>query len=104
METDYKKPHHVLLFFNTEKVTDAAEAIIREHQQYYQNLKECGKAIISGNFWNQPKSFVVLLVSCDAELEEIINCDPALKQNLVELTRAMPFATPVFSESTFECI
>lgn len=102
METNYNKPHHVLLFFK--KVTDEAEAVLNEHYQYYQNLKEQGKAIISGNFWNQPKSFVVLLVSCDAELEDIINSDPALQQNCVELVRAMPFATTVFSDPALEYI
>ena len=58
---------------------------------YYDNLKSNGKVVISGNFWNQDKNFVIVSVSDDDELVQIIENDPAIRQNVLELIKAMPF-------------
>lgn len=50
-----------------------------------------GKVLLSGNFWNQPRNFVIVHVASDQELEQIIENDPAVKQNILKLVRAMPF-------------
>jgi uncharacterized protein YciI len=87
----YKDPHHVMLFF--EEVSNPAknEQCLTERKGYYDNLKNNGKVVISGNFWNQDKNFVIVLVSDDNELVQIIENDPAVKQNVLELVKAMPF-------------
>jgi uncharacterized protein YciI len=84
----YKNPHHVMLFFEEKQVNDTcmAERII-----YYQHLKNAGKVLLSGNFWNQARNFVIVDVASDMELEQIIDNDPAVKQNILKLVRAMPF-------------
>jgi uncharacterized protein YciI len=58
---------------------------------YYQRLKNAGKVLLSGNFWNQARNFVIVHVASDTELEQIIDNDPAVKQNSLKLVRAMPF-------------
>jgi uncharacterized protein YciI len=47
--------------------------------------------VISGNFWNQDKNFVIVSVSDDNELAQIIENDPAIKHKVLELVKAMPF-------------
>lgn len=86
----YKNPHHVMLFFE-EKDLNYNENCIAERINYYENLKSGGKVLLSGDFWNQPHNFVIVYVASDIELEQIINNDPAVKQNSLELIRAMPF-------------
>jgi uncharacterized protein YciI len=87
----YKDPHHVMLFF--EEVSNPAdnEQCLTDRVGYYNDLKSNGKVIISGNFWNQDKNFVIVSVSDDNELVQIIENDPAIKQNVLELVKAMPF-------------
>jgi hypothetical protein len=46
---------------------------------------------MSGNFWNQARNFIIVYVSSDTELEQIINNDPAIRHNVLELVKAMPF-------------
>ncbi|MGN8072763.1 YciI family protein [Mucilaginibacter sp. 22184] len=58
---------------------------------YYENLKNMGKVLLSGNFWNQARNFIIVYVSSDTELEQIIDNDPAVRNNVFELVRAMPF-------------
>ena len=86
----YKNPHHVMLFFEGREGADTNECLA-ERFDYYETLRDNGKVVIRGDFWNQDKNFVIVYVSCDAELEQIIENDPAIKQNAVELVRAMPF-------------
>jgi len=50
-----------------------------------------GKVLLSGNFWNRARNFIIVYVSSDTELEQIIDNDPAVRNNLFELVRAMPF-------------
>jgi len=50
-----------------------------------------GKVLLSGNFWNQARNFIIVYVSSDTELEQIIDNDPAVRNNVFELVRAMPF-------------
>ncbi|WP_419702126.1 YciI family protein [Mucilaginibacter sp. NFX135] len=64
---------------------------MRERISYYENLKNMGKVLLSGNFWNQALNFIIVYVSSDTELEQIIDNDPAVRNNLFELVRAMPF-------------
>ncbi|AYL96386.1 YciI family protein [Mucilaginibacter celer] len=87
----YKDPHHVMLFFEENDNTAHALQCLSARENYYQNLKNSGKVVMSGNFWNQDKNFIIVYVSNDVELEQIIENDPALQQNVLELVRAMPF-------------
>jgi hypothetical protein len=86
----YKKPHHVMLFFE-EKETNCNDTYITERLSYYENLKKNGKVLLRGDFWNQGRNFVIVYVASDTELEQIIDNDPAVRQNRLELVRAMPF-------------
>jgi uncharacterized protein YciI len=90
---DYKNPHQVMLFFEQKQCADRSknEACITQQVNYYEMLKAHGKVTISGDLYDQRKIFVIVSVSCDTELEDIINNDPAVKQNISELVRAMPF-------------
>jgi uncharacterized protein YciI len=87
----YKDPHHVMLLF--EEVNNPAdnEQCLTDRVSYYDDLKRNGKVVISGNFWNQGENFVIVSVSDDNELVQIIENDPAIKQNVLELVKAMPF-------------
>lgn len=87
----YKDPHHVMLFF--EEISNSADnqQCLADRMGYYDNLKSNGKVVISGNFWNQDKNFVIVSVSDDDELVQIIENDPAIRQNVLELIKAMPF-------------
>lgn len=69
------------------------EVCLAEQINYYEMLKSYGKVTISGDLYDQRRIFVILTVSCDDELEDIINNDPAVKQNISELVRAMPFVS-----------
>ncbi|RKR81522.1 hypothetical protein BDD43_1669 [Mucilaginibacter gracilis] len=92
---DYKNPHQVMLFFEQKQPKNKTEnsECLTQQLNYYQKLKSNGKVTVSGDLYNENKIFVILTVSCDSELEDIINNDPALKQNISELVRAMPFVT-----------
>ncbi|SDP48169.1 YCII-related domain-containing protein [Mucilaginibacter sp. OK268] len=87
----YKEPHHVMLFFEEKEITNTQHTCINERISYYENLKKMGKVLLSGNFWNQARNFIIVYVSSDTELEQIIDNDPAIRNNLFELVRAMPF-------------
>jgi len=87
----YKEPHHVMLFFEEKETSNAQQTCINERISYYENLKKMGKVLLSGNFWNQARNFIIVYVSSDTELEQIIDNDPAVRNNLFELVRAMPF-------------
>ena len=86
----YKQPHDVMLFFE-EKDVNYKDNCLAERINYYENLKNDGKVLLSGNFWNRSANFIIVHVSSDAELEQIIDNDPGLLQNTIELVRAMPF-------------
>jgi hypothetical protein len=90
---DYKNPHQVMLFFEQKQPVNKSnsERYLAQQLNYYEMLRSYGKVTISGDLYNQHKIFVILSVSNDDELEDIINNDPALKQNISELVRAMPF-------------
>lgn len=88
--SSYKEPHHVMLFFE-EKEGNIEQPCINERINYYENLKNKGKVLMNGNFWNQARNFIILYVSSDTELEQIIDNDPAIRHNIFELVRAMPF-------------
>ena len=90
-ESAYKEPHHVMLFFEEKGNMNDQQQCISEHVNYYENLKNDGKVLINGSFWNQPRNFVIVYVASDTELEQIINNDPAIRNNVLELVRAMPF-------------
>lgn len=79
-----------MLFFE-EKETNYSEPCIAERVSYYENLKKIGKVLLRGDFWNQGRNFVIVYVASDTELEQIIDNDPAVRQNMLELVRAMPF-------------
>ena len=87
----YKEPHHVMLFFEEKEITHKHQQCIKERVNYYENLKNAGKVLMSGNFWNQARNFIIVYVSSDTELEQIINNDPAIRHNALKLVRAMPF-------------
>ncbi|MBB6108938.1 YCII-related domain-containing protein [Mucilaginibacter lappiensis] len=87
----YKEPHHVMLFFEEKEILNEQHTCINERINYYENLKNRGKVLLSGNFWNQACNFIIVYVSSDTELEQIIDNDPAVRNNLFELVRAMPF-------------
>jgi uncharacterized protein YciI len=87
----YKNPHHVMLLFEAKEATNNQQQYIIDHINYYENLKSDGKVLMSGNFWNQASNFVIVHVSSDIELEQIINNDPAIRHNMLELVSAMPF-------------
>lgn len=86
----YKNPHRVILFFEEKAVMDDQECILA-HINYYESLKSNGKVLMSGNFWNRAGNFVIVQVTSDDELVEIIDNDPAIRQNALELVNAMPF-------------
>ncbi|WP_121810868.1 YciI family protein [Mucilaginibacter kameinonensis] len=87
----YKDPHHVMLFFEEISNATNSQQCLTDRVGYYDELKSNGKVVISGNFWNQDKNFVIVSVSNDDELLHIIENDPAIKQNVLELVKAMPF-------------
>jgi len=87
----YKEPHHVMLFFEEKEITHKHQQCIKERVNYYENLKNAGKVLMSGNFWNQARNFIIVYVSSDTELEQIIDNDPAIRHNALKLVRAMPF-------------
>jgi len=92
VETNYSQPHHVMLIFrSTISPGTETESIISDRCQYYQKLKKEDKVLFYGNFWNQDKAFIILYIKSATELEEIINNDPGLTHQLIELERAMPF-------------
>jgi len=97
---DHNQPHHVLLVFRTCAAAQENDPILQERSVYYQYLKEKGKIMLSGNFWNLGEAFAIVRVTCAAELEEIIDNDPALNQNIFELKRVMAF-TPEHDAITF---
>lgn len=82
-----------MLFFEQKQSGNPSKTEICLSQQlnYYDMLRSSGKVVMSGDLYNQHKFFVILNVSCDTELEDIINNDPAIKHNISELVRAMPF-------------
>lgn len=82
-----------MLFFEEKqrKNKTKTEICLAQQINYYDMLRSCGKVVMSGDLYNQHKFFVILNVSCDTELEDIIDNDPALNQNISELVRAMPF-------------
>lgn len=86
---DHSKPHHVLLIFQVKE--DAQNAALFERNNYYRELKEQGKVILSGSFWVQGKTMVIARVTCAAELEDIIGNDPGLSDDTFELVKAMAF-------------
>ncbi|HEY9197233.1 MAG TPA: YciI family protein [Mucilaginibacter sp.] len=86
----YKNPHHVMLFFEKNEI-NVTDTCMDQRVNYYENLKNDGKVVLSGDFWNQPRNFVIVHVTSDTELEQIINNDPAIRENVLELVRAMPF-------------
>lgn len=90
-ESAYKQPHHVMLFFEEKENKNEHQHCISEHVNYYESLKNSGKVLLNGSFWNQPRNFVIVYVASDVELEHIINNDPAIQGNVLELVRAMPF-------------
>jgi uncharacterized protein YciI len=97
--TNYREPHHVMLVF--EAGADALqnnECVLKDRSAYYQQLKEQKKALFYGDFWNQNKEFIIVHIESAMELEEIIDNDPGLKHEIVELVRAMPFTL----EESFE--
>jgi uncharacterized protein YciI len=87
----YKNPHHVMLFFEEKESRSKQQQCITDRISYYENLKSAGKVLLSGDFWNQTQNFVIVYVSSDTELEQIIDNDPAIRHNVLELVRAMPF-------------
>lgn len=89
--SSYKEPHRVMLFFEEKEGNSIEQPCIKERVNYYENLKNKGKVLMSGNFWNQARNFIILYVSSDTELEQIIDNDPAIRHNIFELVRAMPF-------------
>jgi uncharacterized protein YciI len=90
-ESAYKEPHHVMLFFEEKENVIDQQQCISAHINYYESLKSDGKVLIKGSFWNQPQNFVIVYVASAAELEQIIDNDPAIRGNALELVRAMPF-------------
>ena len=84
-----------MLFFEQKKPGNKSrnERCLAQQIDYYEMLKSYGKVTVSGDLYNQRRIFVILSVSNDDELEDIINNDPAIKQNTSELVRAMPFVT-----------
>ena len=97
---DHNQPHHVLLVFRANADAQTNGSILKERSAYYQDLKEKGKIMLSGNFWSLSEAFAIVRVTCAAELEEIIDNDPALNQNIFELKRVMAF-TPEHDAITF---
>lgn len=92
--TDYTEPHHVMLVFEAiQAAASENELVLTERCSYYQRLKEKGKVLFCGNFWNQDRGFIILHINSATELEEIIDNDPGLKHNIVELVRAMAFTS-----------
>ncbi len=89
-ESAYKKPHNVMLVFE-EKEVNYGDACVAERVNYYEKLKNAGKVLLSGSFWNKASNFIIVHVSSDIELEQIIDNDPGVLQNSVELIRAMAF-------------
>lgn len=92
---DYKNPHQVMLFFEQKQPDNKThnEKYLAQQISYYEMLRSHGKVTISGDLYDMRKIFVILNVSCDTELEDIISNDPAVKQNISELVRAMPFVS-----------
>jgi murein endopeptidase len=90
---DYKNPHLVMLFFEQIQPYNKAknEQSFIQQMAYYEMLRSNGKVTMTGDLYNQHKFFVIVNVSCDSELEDILGNDPAIKQNVCELVRAMPF-------------
>lgn len=90
---DYKNPHQVMLFFEQKQPDNKSrnQKYLAQQINYYDQLRSHGKVTVSGDLYDMNKIFVILTVSCDSELEDIINNDPALKYNISELVRAMPF-------------
>jgi hypothetical protein len=87
----YKDPHHVMLFFDETSSIINSEQCLADRINYYDGLKSNGKVIMSGNFWNQGLNFIIVSVSDDNELMHIVENDPAIQQNVLELVKAMPF-------------
>ncbi len=86
----YKNPHHVMLFFEAIEI-NCNDIGITERINYYESLKNDGKVLLSGNFWHTSRNFIIVHVTSDIELDQIIDNDPAVKQNRVKLLKAMPF-------------
>lgn len=82
-----------MLFFEQRQLVSQTkiERFLKQQVAYYEQLRSFGKVLVSGDLYNQNRMFVIVNVSCDSELHEIIDNDPAIKQNTSELVRAMPF-------------
>ena len=91
---NYSRPHYVLL--TLQKDTASPSCCTEElayHQQYYQELAEAAKAICYREVMHRQAICVLLWVSSDNEVEEVIDNDPLLKEGVYAIKDLVPFAT-----------
>ena len=90
---NFSNPHRVLLFFEAGPCWQQQHpsACLQEQWTYYEGLQQQGKVGELGTPAHGPGIFVTLSVSSDAELELILQQDPALQQQVLQVQLAYPY-------------
>lgn len=83
---DYRQPHSVLLFF--EKGGKWDQSGLTAQWDYYKSMTD--KLLHYGRPAHGAVVFVSLTVSCDDELLAILENDPALQADVLEVIQATP--------------
>lgn len=90
---DFSQPHRVLLFF--EKGQEWLSAMRAEslsaQWEYYLGLKAQSKVYEMGFPEHGEGLLIGVSVNSDTELDDLLQCDPALKGNIFELVQAIPY-------------
>jgi hypothetical protein len=89
---NYGQPHGVLLFFNKGMnwECECRTACLIAQQKFYHSLQQQGKVLQTGQLVHGAGLFISLSISSDSELCAILENDPALKAEIVEVVHAVP--------------
>lgn len=95
----YDQPHYVMLqieMANSRVGTPKdLSFILAAHHNYYKKLKRSKTIIFYGKIMNEPGICILLRVTSQYEFENIITHDPAIKDNVFNVKKAMPFRAEV---------
>ncbi|TZF83142.1 hypothetical protein FW774_12640 [Pedobacter sp. BS3] len=96
MATDFSKPHYVALVLTMDEQAQLQNGNKKNrnlHQSYYHRLKKQNSVLFYGNTLNDTGLYIILQVSSDEHLTEIIDNDPLLKTAAMEIVSITPFFT-----------
>jgi len=89
---NYGQPHGVLLFFGKGMQWTSERRIIclDAQQAFYLRLQQEGKVTNIGRQIHEAGLFVSLSITSDAELCTILDGDPAIREEVVQVIQAVP--------------